>query len=59
MPTEKWEVEVSFVVAAPDRRSAWKIAEGICDKNLKGVASVKAVRTEPLRYPSEWIAVNE
>lgn len=56
---EKWEVEVSFIVAAPDRTKAWKIAEEICDKNLKGIASVKLVRREPVKDPEEWIAINE
>lgn len=55
----KWETDVTFVVVAPDRTKAWAAAREICETKLKGVATVKAISSEPLKDPEEWIAVNE
>lgn len=56
---EKWEVDVSFIVVAPERSKAMQIAREICDEKLKGVAIVKSVSLGPALEPKKWIAINE
>jgi Trm5-related predicted tRNA methylase len=55
---DKYEVNVVFVVQAPDRSAAWRISREICEEKLKGLATVHAV-TEALKDPEEWVAINE
>ncbi len=54
---KKWMVTITFAIQADTRHEAWRLAEGICEKQLRDLASVHSVSGEPL--DDDWIAVNE
>lgn len=56
---KKWNVKIEFTIQAEDRTKAWTISRELCDKNLRGLAQVMAVSSNPLPDPDEWIAINE
>lgn len=56
---DKYNVHISFVLQAPDRKIAWTMARVICETKLRNLAIVNSVSTKPLPNPDEWIAINE
>ena len=56
---KKWAVEIQTIIQADTRREAWQIARDFCEKKMRDLATVYAVRHKALEPQELYIALNE